>query len=100
MESKFISRDTLQKRKARENESPSKREKRLGKQHVYKQRRREASGTHDKERKHIKLSVKTDKQREKRLCSYQERRVYLKDIQDKTNLDLNSRQRPPQQKFQ
>ena len=60
MESKFISRDTLQKRKARENESPSKREKCLGKQHVYEQRRREASGTRDKERKRVKLSVETD----------------------------------------
>src|SRR4051794_38215602 len=91
MKSKFISRDTLRKRKARENELPSKCEKCLGKQHVYEQRRREASGTRDK-KKRVKLSVETDEQRKKRLCSYQEQRVYLKDIQDKMNLDLNSRQ--------
>ena len=70
MKSKFISQNTLRKRKARENESPSKREKCLEKQRIYEQRRREASGTHDKKRKRVKLSVEIDEQRKKCLCSY------------------------------
>src|SRR4051812_22334484 len=108
MENKFISQDTLRKRKARENETSSQRETRLAKQREYERRKRanedaeerEARATRDKERKRVKLAMETDEQCEKHLNSYRERRTYLKNIQDITNQDLNSRRLPPQQNSQ
>jgi hypothetical protein len=105
MENKFISREALRKRKARENETSSKRETRLAKQRKYERRKRaneddeerEARTSRDNERKRVKLAIETDEQCEKRLNSYRERRTYLKNIQDITNQDLNSRRLPPQQ---
>jgi len=98
---KFISRDTLRKRKARENETPSQRETRLEKQHEYKRQKRaredakekEVHAAHDKERKHVKLVMETDEQREKRLNYYRERRTYLKNIDQNQNQELNSQQK-------
>ncbi|CAI2188711.1 8706_t:CDS:1, partial [Funneliformis geosporum] len=58
IDDKFISRDTLRKRKTRENETPSQRETRLAKQHEYMQSKRvrkndndegEVRAAHDKE---------------------------------------------------
>ncbi|CAB4382385.1 unnamed protein product [Rhizophagus irregularis] len=88
MDNKFISRDTLRKRKARENETSSQRETRLAKQReITRQKRarenaeeREVRDVRDKERKRVKLATETDEQREKRLSNYCERRKYLKNI--------------------
>ncbi|CAB4430314.1 unnamed protein product [Rhizophagus irregularis] len=72
MDNKFISRDALRKRKARENETSSQRETRLEKQReITRQKRarentnaeeREARGSRDKERKCVKLATETDEQ--------------------------------------
>src|SRR3989337_2440862 len=108
MDNKFISRDTLRKRKARENETLNKRETRLTKQREnMRQKRarenaeeREARVTRDKEQKRVKLATETDEQREKRLRYRNERRKYLSDVQNTTNQDLNLYQQKPQQKSQ
>ncbi|PKC52918.1 hypothetical protein RhiirA1_480386 [Rhizophagus irregularis] len=98
MENKFISRDALRKRKARENETPNQCETRLAKQRESRQQKkaredaeeREARVARDKERKRVKLAAETNEQREKRLSYYCERRNYLKNIQNTTDQDLNS----------
>ncbi|CAB4390617.1 unnamed protein product [Rhizophagus irregularis] len=68
MDNKFISRDTLRKRKARENETSSQCETRLAKQREITQQKRarenaeeqEARDARDKERKRVKLAMETD----------------------------------------
>ncbi len=49
MDNKFISRDTLRKHTARENEIPSKRETRLARNREYKQRKRERENAKEHE---------------------------------------------------
>ncbi|CAG8753569.1 12071_t:CDS:1, partial [Rhizophagus irregularis] len=108
MENKFISRDALRKRKARENETPNQRETRLAKQCGSRQQKRaredaeerEACVARDKERKCVKLAAEMNEQHETRLSYYRERRNYLKNIQNTTDQDLNSQRQQPQQKSQ
>jgi hypothetical protein len=106
MDNKFISRDALRKRKARENETYSQRETRLAKQRENTRQKRarenantekrEARAARDKERKRVKLATETDEQREKRLSYHHEQRQYLKNVQNMTIQDLNSQQNPQQ----
>ena len=49
MDNKFISRDTLRKRKARENETPSQRETRLEKQREYRRQKRARENAEEQE---------------------------------------------------
>ena len=49
MNNKFTSRDTLRKRKARENETPSQRETRLAKQRESRQRKRANKNVEERE---------------------------------------------------
>ena len=106
MDNKFISKDTLRKRKARENETSDQHEIRLAKQRKNRQQKRakenaeerEARVAHDKERKRVKLATETDEQRKKRLDYYCERRTYLKNIQNTTDQGSNLQQKQPQQK--
>src|SRR3954453_21089017 len=99
-------RDTLRKRKARENESSSQRKRGLAKQCENRREKRarenveerEARVARDNERKRLKLATETYEQPEKRLSCYRERRKYLKNIQNTMNQDLNSQQQQPQQK--
>ena len=101
MDNKFVSRDTLRKRKARENETPSQHNNRLAKQReTYKQRKaeeskeeREARAARDRERKRIRLETETKEQRQKRLSRASERKEYLKNVQntiDQVDQDLDS----------
>ncbi|CAI2188344.1 2889_t:CDS:1, partial [Funneliformis geosporum] len=60
----------------------------------------EAYATRDKERKHVKLVMETDEQREKCLSYYHGRRTYLKDIQNTMICDLNTQNQQLQQKSQ
>ncbi|UZO04681.1 uncharacterized protein OCT59_025054 [Rhizophagus irregularis] len=110
MDNKFISRDTLQKYKARKNKPSSQRETCLAKQREITQqkrarenanaKKREAHDARDKEQKRVKLATETDEQREKCLSYYHERRKYLKNIQNTMAQDLNSQQKNLQQKYQ
>ena len=108
MDNKFTSRDTLRKRKAREKETSSQREKRLAKDREYKKQKRgkenvekrEVRLARDKERKRVKLTMETDEQREKRLNNLRGRRTYLKNLAQNQNIieqDLNSQQQPQQE---
>ena len=80
MDNKFISRDALRKRKARENETPSQHEARLAKQQESRRQKKARETTdqrvtrtaRDNERKRVRLEMETDEQCEKRLNCYRE----------------------------
>ncbi len=106
MDNKFISRDALRKRKARENETPSQHEARLAKQRESRRQKKARETTdqrvtrtaRDNERKRVRLEMETDEQCKKRLNCYRERRTYLKNIantftnRDLVDKDLNQQQ--------
>ncbi|CAI2185973.1 19521_t:CDS:2 [Funneliformis geosporum] len=77
---KFTSCKTLQKRRARENETQNERETCLARNREYKQRKREKENAEeneallvrDREQKRAKLAMETDEQREKRVNDFQE----------------------------
>lgn len=104
MDNKFVSRDTLRKRKARKNETPSQHETRLARQRENNQRKRgredaeerEARLSRDNERKRAKLAMETDEQREKRLNDSRKRRTYLNNLGRNQDQDLNPQQLPQQ----
>ncbi|CAI2178810.1 17727_t:CDS:1, partial [Funneliformis geosporum] len=80
MDNKFTSRKTLQKRRARENETQNEREICLARNREYKQRKREKENAkenearlvRDRERKCTKLAMEIDEQREKCVNNFQE----------------------------
>ena len=89
MDDKIINRNTIRKRKSRENETSDHRETRIAKQREKTQQKRaveiaeerDTCRTYDRERKRQKLANETDQQREKRLEFRKKLRSYVTEPQ-------------------
>jgi ATP-dependent DNA helicase PIF1 len=90
MSDKFISSNTIRKRKSRENETSDHHENRVAKQREKTREKRavETAGerntrrTYDRERKRLKLANETDEQRKKRLEYRKKLRNYVSNIEE------------------